>query len=198
MKARLGIAALVAALAVCSPVWAHHEGSLSSAGGFAAGLAHPWFGLDHLLAMVAVGLLAAQMRGRALWLLPAAFLGMMIVGGALGMAGYQPPYIETGIALSVVALGAAVAWGSKYPLAAATACVGMFGLIHGHAHGAEMPALAAPALYACGFLAATALLHAVGVASGVALVGHRRWAALVRWSGAGITCAGLMMLVGTV
>lgn len=192
MKPRTGLAALAAVLVLSSPAWAHHEGTLGAAGGFAAGIAHPWFGLDHLLAMVAVGLLAAQMRGRALWVLPVAFLGTMVVGGAIGMGGVELPLMELGIALSVFALGVALAWGHKFPLAAAAACTGAVGLVHGNAHGAEMPTLAQPALYACGFLLATALLHALGIVGGLAT--SRHGAMVMRFTGAALTGAGVLML----
>ena len=198
MKHRIWFVALGASLVLCSTASAHHEGPLTAADGFAAGFAHPWLGLDHLLAMLAVGLLSAQPRGRALWVLPASFLGMMLLGGAAGFAGLEPPLVETGIALSVVALGIALAWGRKYPLVAAAVCVGAFGLVHGHAHGTEMPALAAPVLYACGFLVATALLHAAGIAGGLSLVGHKRREAALRLSGAAIFCAGLWLLLGAI
>lgn len=191
-------ASLVLTLLYASPACAHHEGALTGAGGFAAGFAHPWLGLDHLLAMVAVGLLGVQLRGRALWVLPASFLGMMIVGGAVGMAGLKPPLVETGAALSVVALGVALAVGRMYPLAASAACIGAFGLVHGHAHGTEMPALAAPVLYASGFLLATALLHAAGIACGLTLAGSKRWETALRLSGAAISCAGVCLLVGAI
>jgi urease accessory protein len=195
MKARQGFAAFAAALVLCSPAFAHHEAPLSAADGFASGFTHPWLGLDHLLAMIAVGLLAAQMSGRALWVLPSSFLGMMIIGGTLGIAGSHPPIVETAIALSVVALGVALAWGKKYPLVVAAACVGAFGLVHGQAHGAEMPALATPLLYAGGFILATALLHGVGLACGLSFLGYKRWETFLRLTGGAITCAGVMLLV---
>lgn len=194
MRTRQAIAALIAALISVAPAWAHHEPTTTSTHGFAAGFAHPWFGVDHLLAMIAVGLLAAQMRGRALWVLPTAFLGMMLVGSALGIAGVELPLVETGIALSVVALGVALAWSRSYPVAAAALAIGAFGLLHGNAHGGEMPSLAQPALYACGFLLATALLHAAGILGGICLVGGRRTELALRWGGAVISCWGLVIL----
>jgi urease accessory protein len=193
----LGVS-LVLSLLLSSSAGAHHEGTLAGAGGFAAGFAHPWLGLDHLLAMVAVGLLGVSLRGRALWALPASFLGMMLVGGAIGMAGPKPPLVETGVALSVVALGIALASGRKYPLTASAACVGAFGLAHGHAHGTEMPALVAPVFYAGGFLLATALLHAAGIAGGLTLAAGNRGETVRRLSGAAISCAGMWLLVGAI
>jgi urease accessory protein len=105
--------------------------------GLAHGVMHPLSGLDHVLAMVAVGVVAAQLGGRAIWALPLAFIGMMAVGGALGMAGFAIPYVEGGIALSIVALGAAIALNLRLPVVAAAAAVGLFAIFHGHAHGAS-------------------------------------------------------------
>lgn len=144
--------------------------------------------------MFAVGLLAAQMGGRALWLLPASFLGLLVVGGGLGMAGLDVPGIGVGVALSVVALGVALAVGKKYPLAAAALAVGLFGLLHGHAHGTEMATMTAPALYGSGFFAATALLHAAGLCLGVLFLHWQRDRYILRVSGAAISLVGLVIL----
>ncbi len=202
MKRRTWFVALGVSLALSllltSSACAHHEGALTGAGGFAAGFAHPWLGFDHLLAMVAVGLLGVQLRGRALWVLPASFLGMMMAGGAVGMAGLKPPLVETGVALSVVVLGVALMLGRKYPLTASATCVGLLGMMHGHAHGTEMPALAAPVLYASGFLLTTALLHAAGIAGGLTLSGSKCRETALRLSGAAISCAGALLLVGAI
>ena len=138
------------------------------AGGFAHGVMHPLGGLDHVLAMVAVGLYAALLGGRALWLVPATFVGVMAIGGAVGAAGYPLPYTEIGIALSVIVLGLAVALRASLPTFAAMALAGLFAIFHGHSHGAEMPADAAAVSYATGFMLATALLHGAGIAIGLA------------------------------
>jgi urease accessory protein len=160
--------------------------------GLAQGLAHPFAGIDHLLAMVAVGLWAAQRGGRALWAVPLAFVAMMALGGALGIAGAPLPLVEPGIAGSLVVLGLLVALALRLPLAAAMAVVGAFAVFHGHAHGTELPEAMAPVAYAAGFVLATAALHGVGVAAGLAL---RRpmGQALVRASGAGVALAGLAL-----
>lgn len=158
--------------------------------GLAQGLAHPLGGLDHLLAMVAVGVWAAQRGGRALWAVPLAFVAMMALGGALGFAGWPLPWVETGIAGSVLALGLLIAFAVPLPISAAAAVVGLFAVFHGQAHGAELPQAASPLAYAAGFVAATALLHAAGVALGTMLrrpMGER----LVRFAGAGMALAGL-------
>ncbi len=128
--------------------------------GFTHGFMHPLSGIDHMLAMVAVGLFAARLGGSALWLVPSAFVAMMAVGGFLGISGVELPFVEIGIAASVIVLGAAVALDFNLPTAAAMALVGFFALFHGHAHGAEMPETANGLTYGIGFMLATALLHA--------------------------------------
>src|SRR6186997_3062529 len=138
------------------------------AGGFAHGVMHPLGGLDHLLVMVAVGLYATLPGRRALWLVPATFVGVMAIGGALGATGYPIPYAEIGIALSVMVLGLAVALRVSLPTLAAMALAGLFAIFHGHAHGTEMPADATAVSYSAGFMLATALLHGAGIAIGLA------------------------------
>ncbi|MBI3830954.1 MAG: HupE/UreJ family protein [Planctomycetes bacterium] len=137
--------------------------------GFATGLAHPVAGLDHILAMVAVGLWAAQMGGRAVWAIPAAFVGVMVCGGALGMAGVEMPFVESGILASVLVLGLLIAAAAKLPLYASLPLVGVFALCHGHAHGAEMAAGASSLDFSAGFVIATAGLHLAGLGLGALL-----------------------------
>jgi urease accessory protein len=134
---------------------------------FLTGLAHPLTGLDHLLAMVAVGLWASQKGGRALWLWPGAFVGAMLAGGALGMNGVALPGIEPGIAASLLVLGLMITTTTTLPLAAGAGVIALFGLFHGNAHGLEAPLSGGGALYGLGFALATALLHAAGVGMGV-------------------------------
>src|SRR5260370_22372941 len=141
--------------------------------GFVHGFTHPISGIDHILAMVAVGLFAVQVGGRALWLVPLAFVAMMGVGGAFGMIGANLPFVEIAIGLSVVVLGVAVAVGLHLPTAGAMALVGFFAIFHGHAHGAEMPAIAAALEYGLGFVLARATLHASGIGLGL-LIGRLR------------------------
>ena len=162
-------------------------------GGFASGFAHPLHGLDHLLAMLAVGLWAAQLGGRAKWAVPAAFVGVMTCGGALGMAGVRLPFAEQGIVASVLILGLLIAAAVRLPLAAGLAVVGIFALCHGYAHGAEMPETSAGAVYAFGFAVATALLHGCGFGLGVLM---QRWAKAewLRASGVAIFTAGVLLL----
>ena len=177
--------------ASATPAFAH-PGHLT-ASGFGDGFAHPPGGLDHVLAMVAVGLLASQIGGRAFWALPVAFLSMMAVGFAMGFSGSGLPFVELGIALSAVAFGAAIALRQGLPLTLATGLVGVFAIFHGHAHGAEMPAEAAALGYAAGFIAATALLHGVGLALGFGLA---RISAprVLQAAGGGVALAGLVLL----
>ncbi len=140
-----------------------------------SGFIHPLGGVDHIIAMVAVGLLAARLGGRALWLVPASFVATMALAGLAGMAGAGLPYVETGIALSVVVLGAVAAFGVAMPVAAAMGLVAFFAAFHGYAHGMEMPETASGLAYGAGFIAATALLHGVGIGLGLMIgqVGRR-------------------------
>jgi urease accessory protein len=168
--------------------------------GFMHGFAHPFGGLDHLLAMVAVGALAAQLGGRALWAVPLGFVAAMLLAGGLGAAGVPLPFVEAGIAVSVVALGLATALRLHLPTIAAVALAAFFALFHGHAHGTEMPAESSALLYGAGFVLATALLHGVGIAA-VTLLGVRGGAAaagMTRLGGAAMALAGAVMLVGAV
>lgn len=159
-------------------------------GGFASGFWHPILGFDHLLAMVAVGLLSVQMGGRAIWLVPAAFVVVMAGGGALGVAGVPLPAVELAIAVSALAVGAAIAAERRWPAGIAMGFVGFFALFHGHAHGAEIPQLAGPAVYVAGFMLATALLHLAGVALGAACAVAREPSRLRALLGAGVAGAG--------
>ncbi len=156
----LGIIALSAGSAYAHP---GHPGSMMS---FGSGFSHPFSGLDHLLAMVAVGLWAAQNKRSALWMLPLAFPLMMVIGALLAMNGLNLPAVETGIAASVAVLGLLIAFAVKLPLWASTTVVSIFAIFHGYAHGSELPHGSSAALYGAGFLLATALLHAAGVAIG--------------------------------
>ena len=156
-----GSAAVQPLMFVGSDAALAHTG-LEHAVSFASGFKHPWTGLDHMLAMVAVGLWAGLNGGRALWAWPAAFVGVMVAGGALGIAGIPVPMVEPGILASVIVLGLLVLAAARLPVALGAALVAVFALLHGHAHGAELPAQAAAATYAAGFALATALLHAPG------------------------------------
>lgn len=196
MISRLFAAALLAATLAPAAAFAHT--GVGETGGFLHGFGHPITGLDHVLAMVLVGVFAFQLGGRALWLVPATFVLVMAAGGALAIAGIDVPAVEIGIALSVVALGAIVAAGVKAPVAVAMAVVGLFAIFHGHAHGAEMPEDASGVAYGVGFMVATALLHALGLALGFVIgkAGDRHGALVVRSAGGLAALAGVGILTG--
>lgn len=161
---------------------------------FSHGALHPLGGLDHLCAMLAVGLWAAQMGGRALWAVPLTFVGVMTLGGVAGMSGWDLPLVEPGIVLSVLLLGVLIAAAVRLPLAASMILVGLFALFHGHAHGTEMPFDASGLAYATGFVLTTAFLHAAGIGAGIGL---QKLASPVgvRFAGATIAlCAGWIWL----
>jgi urease accessory protein len=188
LLARVAATALVVLPGAALAHTGHGEAS-----GFTQGLMHPLGGPDHALAMVAIGLYAAMLGGRALWLVPAAFIAAMAAGAAFGAVGYPLPYAEVGIALSVALLGFAVAQRISLPAVAAMALAGLFATFHGHAHGAEMPAGVSGMTYAMGFLLASALLHGVGIALG--LIAPRAAPRLAQGAGAAIALAGIALLV---
>lgn len=151
------------------PISALAHTGVSQTTGFIAGFVHPIGGADHLLAMMAVGLWAAQMGDRAAWAVPGTFVSMMIAGGVLGISGIQVSYVEEGILVSVLVLGALIAGAFRLPLSISGALVGIFAVFHGHAHGAEMPMAIGAVSYTAGFALATALLHSAGILAGTAL-----------------------------
>jgi urease accessory protein len=170
---------------------AHEESG--KAAGFLAGLVHPVSGLDHVIAMVAVGLWGAVLGPPAIWVLPVAFPLVMALGGLMALLGLPVPAVEVGIALSAIVLGIMVLAELRPPLAVAAAIVAFFAIFHGHAHGRELPAGTSALLYSLGFVIATGLLHAAGILLGVA----HRWSAgrnVVRAAGAGVALAGLFFL----
>ena len=156
---------LVLAVCLAPSVAAAHAG-IGETSGFMHGLMHPLSGLDHQLAMVLVGIFAYQLGGRALWLVPLTFVTVMVLGGLLGGNGMSLPFVEIGIALSVVVLGTIVAFGVKAPIAVAMGLVGLFAVFHGHAHGTEIPLDASGTEYGLGFVLATSLLHTAGIGFG--------------------------------
>lgn len=159
-------AALVFFVAAAAPAFAHLDPI--EHGSFAAGFSHPLFGLDHVLAMVAVGLWAASIGRRALWAVPAAFVATMAVGFGAALVGMPLPFVEPAILASVIFIGIMMALALPLPTAGVAAMVAFFALFHGHAHGGEMGEAGALG-YAGGFLVATALLHAIGVGAGLGL-----------------------------
>jgi len=188
---------LIVAVLFASTAAQAHVG-IGDTSGFVHGFMHPLSGIDHILAMVAVGLFAAHLGGRALYLVPLSFVGMMVVGGALGMAGLHLPYVEVGIGLSVVVLGIAVAFGLNMPTAVAMILVGSFAIFHGHSHGTEMPETASGFEYGAGFILATAALHALGIGLGV-LIGkatEARGRRILQTVGGAMAMAGVAILTG--
>ena len=183
----------LAALALGSGTAEAHTGA-DHIFSLAAGFKHPWTGFDHMLAMIAVGLWAGLNGGRALWVWPAAFVGLMVLGGVLGMAGVPLPLVEPGILASVVVLGLLVLTSVRVPVALGAALVACFALLHGHAHGAELPAASAAVTYAIGFALATALLHAIGLSVASIAAGERGRLA-VRGAGALVAVAGAALAI---
>jgi urease accessory protein len=190
IKNRMGKVALFAAATLFAiPAFAHpgHDGA-----SFSTGFFHPLLGIDHLLAMIAVGIWAAQSRKSAVWVLPVVFPLMMVVGAALAVAGVHFPGVESSIAGSVAILGLLIAFAVKMPLWAATLVVSAFALVHGHAHGTELPANASALTYGAGFVLATALLHVTGLA--FSLVGDKVAARnAMRIIGAGVAATGMYL-----
>jgi len=187
------IALLSVLLLLSSAADAHVTGGL--AGGFSSGLLHPVLGLDHVVAMVGVGLWGAFLGSPAIWMLPVIFPLVMTFGGALGIIGVPLPAIETGIALSAVVLGLMVAFSVRPPIWIAGLVVGLFAIFHGYAHGAELPSAANPLAFSLGFVISTGLLHLAGIALGLLT----RWPAglrVVRAGGGVITFVGLGFLTG--
>jgi urease accessory protein len=164
-------------------------------GSFMAGFSHPLFGLDHILVMVAVGLWASQIGGRALWLVPAAFVGTMAFGFGLAVAGVDLPFVEPAILASVVALGLLVAMAARFDTIASAALVAAFALFHGHAHGGELGAAGA-ASFGIGFVVATALLHAAGIAIGIGVARIANGAILARIIGGLTAVTGVALIFG--
>lgn len=195
MLRRLSLAATIF-IAAAAPAFAHLNPE--EHGSFMAGFSHPLFGLDHILAMVAVGLWAAQIasderKRKALWIVPAAFVGTMAIGFFLALSGIGLPFVEPAILASVIALGLLVAMAVHLPIAASAAVVGVFALFHGHAHGGELGAAGA-FQFGIGFVIATALLHVAGIALGLGI--SRFSPQVTRILGAATALLGLSLVFG--
>lgn len=182
-------AAMLAAIA--GPAMAHLDPVAH--GSVAAGFTHPLFGADHVLAMVAVGLWAVMLGARAVWAVPAAFVGAMAVGFVLSLLGMPLPLVEPLILASVIVMGVLVAMAVRLPMAAGMAVVAALALFHGHAHGTEMGGAGALA-YLAGFASATALLHAAGIALGLVLAELSHKLAL-RGAGGAVAALGAWLAV---
>ena len=192
------IALALAALLLPEAASAHV--GVGSPSGFAHGFWHPIGGIDHVLAMVAVGMFAANLGGRALWAVPATFVAVMAFGGLLGIEHVTVPYVEVGIAVSVIVLGLIVALEVQWPVAAAMALIAVFAIFHGHAHGDEMPMTASGAAYAAGFMLATALLHTIGIALGIGIqrIGGAFSTRSAQVTGSAMALAGIALLTGLI
>ena len=190
-KSPVSTAALLATLIWPLAAWAHVESG--QAGGFVSGLSHPVSGMDHVLAMVAVGLWGAQLGAPALWLLPVAFPMMMAFGGLLGLLGAPLPGVEIGIAVSAVVLGGLILAEIRLPPVIAVVVVACFAIFHGHAHGTELEQGQNAMLYSLGFVIATGLLHGVGITIGLI----HRWGVgrvILRGAGGLVMAGGLYFL----
>jgi urease accessory protein len=187
---------VVATLAALTPSLAFAHSGGYHVHGLVMGLEHPVFALDHLLAMVAVGMIAARTGGRGVLVVPLSFVSAMAAGALLGMAGLGLPSLETGVALSLVVFGAVIGLHRPVPLAAAAALAAVFGVFHGNAHGLEIPESAGGGLaYAAGFIFATSALHAIGAISGLKLAG---WPTALRTAGIGTSLVGIAMAAQTI
>jgi urease accessory protein len=184
---------LILAVIALVPGAAFAHVGLGAATSFAAGFAHPYGGLDHVAAMIAVGLWAALNGGRALWLWPCVFVGAMLIGGTLGMAHVPVPFVEPGILASVVALGLLIVLAVDLPLWIGAAIVGAFAILHGHAHGSEAAETIGGLEYMMGFAAATASLHAFGVGAALTTC---RMRSIVRLAGAACAVLGIALVAG--
>lgn len=182
-NARVHVGLLVMLL-WASPVFAHVEAG--QAAGILTGLSHPWSGLDHVLAMIAVGLWGAQLGNPALWLLPVTFPMVMAMGGLLGLLGIPLPGVEIGIACSAILLGAMVLAEMRPGLIVAAVLVSFFAIFHGHAHGTELPAGQSGLLYSMGFVVGTGILHGLGILLGLV---HRWPQGQLALRGAGVVIA---------
>lgn len=186
----IGLALLAFALPLSAE--AHQVGGY----GFASGATHPLFGLDHLLAMAAVGAIAVRMGGKALWVIPATFVAAMIGGGMIAFSGATLPGVEVAIGLSVLISGIVMAAGKDIHFRSVAVATSFFALFHGHAHGQEMPLLAHPALYASGFVFSTVAIHGTGVLVGRYIAKTRLSAEVFRFAGASVGLAGIFFLIG--
>jgi urease accessory protein len=180
---------------VATPAFAHPNSGLGV--GFVSGFTHPLTGIDHILAMVAVGIWGTQLRKPAIWLLPVTFPLVMSLGGALGVRGVPLPGVEIGVAASAAVLGLMIVLSARPPIAVAAAIVGSFAIFHGYAHGVELPKAAYPLAYGVGFVLSTGLLHITGIALGLI----ERWpigVKALRGMGAGISAVGVYLLLGLI
>jgi urease accessory protein len=199
LMTKTGLAAFTGFVAVTA--YAHDIEQLEAPvelGGFVPGFVHPVQGPDHLLAMLSVGILSAQMGGSAIWKVPAMFVAAMVIGGLSGLIGIPVPGIEPGISVSVLVLGLALLMETHLPTAWALIFVAFFGFFHGYAHGSEMPGVAEPLWYALGFVGSTAVIHIVGLLAGFLFTRTRVGNYLLRLIGTLIAGTGGYYLAGSI
>lgn len=194
---RKSLVPVLSGLAAVFPVLAHahSEHEVMSLG---SGFMHPILGPDHLLAMLSVGVISALIGGRAILWVPAAFVTAMIIGATIGVFGVALPHVEFGIAVSVLLLGAGITMPKQFPVLLTMAVVGLFGMLHGNAHGVEMPQAAVPVFYSLGFVASTTLIHVLGVGIGLIPWLHRRHRLPMGAAGVAISMAGVHFLLQAV
>ncbi|MBW8877599.1 MAG: HupE/UreJ family protein [Acidobacteria bacterium] len=196
MNRSLAVATVAALVLLCFPSVVYGHVGREAGEGFVAGMLHPVSGLDHFLAMLSVGVVSAQLGGRRIFTVPATFVLAMICGAVIGVWGYRWPLSEEGIALSVVVLGIGIATvkanGRSWPV---MAVVALFGSLHGHAHGLELPRSADPVYYAAGFVMSTTAIHLLGVGIGHVLTTRPVFVRVLRHMGSGMAGMGLMILL---
>lgn len=190
---RQSISKIAVSLFLLPSIALAHAG-IGETSGFMHGFGHPLGGVDHLLAMIAVGLWAAQIGGRAFWVVPTTFVSAMIFGGILGFTGIAVSFIEEGVLLSVLVLGILIAGAFKLPLVYSALIVGIFAIFHGNAHGAEMPVAMDAVSYTLGFALTTAMLHLAGIGLG-ALFQKTNTQVVNRFAGGAIVVAGLYLSI---
>lgn len=184
---------LFSALLVLPSLLFAHTGA-GHTSGFWVGFGHPVSGLDHMLAMLAVGIWATQMSDKAVWAVPLTFVGVMLVGAVLGISGVKIPFVEQGILMSVFVFGILIIVVARFPLIASAFIVGLFAMFHGHAHGEEIPAAVTGISYGVGFTLSTILLHSAGIGIGTLFKKAKR-VKLVRCAGVTIVLLGVYLLV---
>lgn len=163
--------------------------------GLTSGLTHPLLGFDHLLAMIAVGIISVQQGGHSIWKVPATFILFMVIGALLAFSGLKVPAVETGISLSILIFGVIISVSKKIPVYFALLSIAVFAIFHGHAHGEEFPIIANPILYGIGFVLSTTLLHLVGILIGYSAIKRDLKLGLLRYAGAVISIIGLLFLI---
>ncbi|MEY3881926.1 MAG: hypothetical protein RIQ94_2722 [Pseudomonadota bacterium] len=191
-KTSLFLSVLVSSILILPVAEAHTFGAEGA--GLAAGFVHPFMGLDHLLAMIAVGIWAWQLGGRAVWFVPITFVSMMPIAATFGLSRFSLPIIEPAIACSLLILGLLILGAVRLPLIISVCLVGLFAVFHGYAHGLELPQTASPALYSIGFILATALLHGLGIGFAHS---SRQYKIIQRLTGCSLIVASGLLLAAT-